>query len=60
MSEITFPRKKHSHRCRKCGQAVWCYKTQCAKPQRIDECMYCRPVVKPATECATYQPDYWR
>ena len=39
---ITFPRKKHSHRCLSCGHAVYCYKTQCAKPQRIEACPACR------------------
>ena len=36
------PRKKHSHRCRRCGSAVYCYKTQCQKPQRVDRCQYCK------------------
>lgn len=26
-------------------EAVYCYKTQCTKPQRIEECLYCRPPV---------------
>ncbi len=46
--EITFPRKKHSHRCRKCGHAVYCYKGHCTKPQRVDECQYCRPLANRA------------
>ncbi len=32
MSEITLPRKKHSR------QGVYCYKTQCQQPQRIEAC----------------------
>ena len=29
------PRKKHSHRCKICGEASYCYKKHCQKPQRI-------------------------
>jgi hypothetical protein len=36
-----FPRKKHSHRCQRCGSAVYCYKTHCQKPQRVTTCPYC-------------------
>jgi hypothetical protein len=39
---VTFPRKKHSHRCVRCGGAVYCYKADCTKPQRLDACQYCR------------------
>lgn len=35
-----FPRKKHSHRCPKCGNAVYCYRTRCQKPQRV-QCDNC-------------------
>jgi len=46
--EITaLPRKKHSHRCMACGSAVYCYKTRCTKPQRIELCAWCRPVGLP-------------
>lgn len=38
---ITFPRKKHSHRCLKCGEGVYCYKQDCTKPQRVDCCQWC-------------------
>lgn len=38
----SFPRKKHSHRCLKCGEAVWCYKARCTKPQRVVACQWCR------------------
>lgn len=38
------PRKKHSHRCRSCGYAVYCYKTRCTKPQKIERCGWCRPL----------------
>lgn len=37
-----FPRKKHSHRCKNCGQGVYCYKKGCTKPQRIEFCVYCK------------------
>jgi hypothetical protein len=40
--EFPFPRKKHSHRCRICGQGVYCYKTHCQLPQRIDACANCQ------------------
>jgi hypothetical protein len=43
-TQFTFPRKKHSHRCQKCGQGTYCYKKHCTKPQRIEQCMWCRPV----------------
>ncbi|MEY2411048.1 MAG: hypothetical protein QOF48_3718 [Verrucomicrobiota bacterium] len=36
------PRKKHSHRCKRCGQGVYCYKTHCTKPQRVTTCTGCR------------------
>ncbi len=42
MPEITLPRKKHSHRCKVCGQGVYCYKTQCQQPQRIEACANCQ------------------
>ncbi len=42
MAEITLPRKKHSHRCTICRQGVYCYKTQCMKPQRIEACANCQ------------------
>jgi hypothetical protein len=38
---IQLPRKKHSHRCQKCGAGVYCYKSQCLKPQRVTACQYC-------------------
>lgn len=41
---ITFPRKKHSHRCMCCGDAVYCYKSHCTKPQRIERCQWCKPL----------------
>ncbi len=40
--EFTFPRKKHSHRCLKCGSAVYCYKSRCTKPQLVATCQWCR------------------
>jgi len=54
MSEpITFPRKRHSHRCLSCGgPAVACYKTHCALPQRITQCRWCRPVQRPSIPSA--------
>ena len=36
-----FPRGKHSHRCQKCGQATYCYKTGCKLPQKIQKCRWC-------------------
>ena len=36
------PRKKHSHRCLRCGSAVYCYKSRCTLPQRITTCRWCR------------------
>lgn len=39
---IRYPRAKHSHRCRHCGEAVYCYKAQCIKPQRVERCLYCK------------------
>lgn len=39
-----FPRKKHSHRCEKCGEASYCYQTGCKLPQRLEICRWCRPV----------------
>lgn len=36
-----FPRKKHSHRCKTCGQGTYCYKARCTKPQRVEQCFWC-------------------
>ena len=36
------PRKKHSHRCQRCNSAVYCYRSQCQKPQRVATCQYCK------------------
>jgi hypothetical protein len=36
------PRKKHSHRCKSCGYAVYCYKSQCQEPQRVAACNICQ------------------
>lgn len=41
------PRGKHSHRCMTCGEAVYCYKSQCTKPQRVEVCQWCKPVGLP-------------
>lgn len=42
-----FPRKRHSHRCLKCGgNSVACYKAQCTKPQTIAQCKYCCAVTQ--------------
>ena len=38
----TFPRAKHSHRCKSCGEGGYCYKSQCKQPQRIEMCACCR------------------
>ncbi len=43
----SFPRGKHSHRCKGCqernGQgAVACYKAKCTKPQLVATCEWCR------------------
>jgi hypothetical protein len=46
-------RKKHSHRCKRCGDAVYCYKTACTKPQRIDECSYCAHTPQPLRQTVT-------
>jgi hypothetical protein len=35
------PRKKHSHRCKVCGNAVYCYKKDCQKPAKIAACANC-------------------
>lgn len=39
----TFPRGRHSHRCQTCGEAEYCYKTKCTKPQKIEVCTWCNP-----------------
>lgn len=39
---VSFPRKKHSHRCRQCGGAFYCYRAECVKPQRVETCECCR------------------
>ena len=38
-------RKRHSHRCPVCVNAVACYKKHCTKPQRItvEQCPYHSP-----------------
>jgi hypothetical protein len=36
-----FPRGKHSHRCKACGEGSRCYKAQCRQPQKLDLCEYC-------------------
>jgi hypothetical protein len=36
-----FPRPRHSHRCQACECAVYCYKSQCTKPQSEVECSSC-------------------
>jgi len=51
-TEITLPRKKHSHRCATCGQGVYCYKTRCTQPQRLETCRWCPP--KPKREVLDY------
>jgi len=38
---FSFPRKKHSHRCALCRQAVYCYKSHCTKPAKIEACPNC-------------------
>ena len=49
-----FPRKRHSHRCMGCNDlnSVACYKSQCSKPQRVNQCQYCRPLTPTATYTA--------
>ena len=39
-----FPRSRHSHRCKECGDAVACYKSKCTLPQRVELCGWCKPV----------------
>lgn len=45
-----FPRKRHSHRCTGCAKAygqynaVACYKSQCTRPQLVEQCSHCRPL----------------
>jgi hypothetical protein len=34
-------RGKHSHRCLSCGEGVYCYKSACAQPQKLDRCSWC-------------------
>jgi hypothetical protein len=38
-----FPRKRHAHRCQRCGQgrSVACYKQHCHKARVTATCMYC-------------------
>jgi hypothetical protein len=45
MSEITFPRKCHAHRCPVCVRSWACYKKQCAKGARItlEQCPFHSP-----------------
>ena len=42
MTKISLPRKKHSHRCQICNSGVYCYKTQCVKPQSVTACESCK------------------
>jgi hypothetical protein len=41
---ITFPRKRHCHRCPLCERSVACYKSRCPYPARItvEECQWHR------------------
>jgi hypothetical protein len=42
--EGPFPRKRHAHRCLRCGDknATACYKTKCTKPRITRDCFWCR------------------
>lgn len=38
-----FPRKRHSHRCTRCGgRPVACYKQGCQKSPVVATCQWCR------------------
>jgi hypothetical protein len=39
-----WPRKRHAHRCTRCGQgrSVACYKTGCTRSRVTQSCQYCR------------------
>jgi hypothetical protein len=64
-----FPRPRHSHRCENCWEsrrqgAVYCYKQNCKRAQRIESCEVCGRQVRPAdpapvVESAAPAEDPW-